>query len=243
MNCTFLAQHLQLFYWGLRVCWASSGISRHHSDNFKTSVKMAQNWWLQCKVHLKNPTIYGAQRSFHIHTEITITVIEIKYLQTLVTVKHSFKEAKMVASDDCSVRFFYRLLSFWLDTEKCPLLHSAAKHCLVERNQALSHPWSWITSINLLCSKTYSTQNTMHCLHPCATGSTLLAKLTCTNSPNTNHIHSNQPTNKRTPPTHISFKISCTAETPWAVITPKYHWEEAKRYWLNGYSEQKKTNG
>lgn len=142
----------------------------------------------------------------------------------------------MVANDDCSGRFFCRLLSCRLDTEKCPPLHSAAKHCLVERNQALSHLLSWIASINLLCSRTYLTQNTLHCLHPCSTGSTLLARLTCTNSPNTNHIHSNQPTNKRTPPTHISFKMSGTAETLWAVIKPKYHWEEAKRYWLNGYS-------
>lgn len=126
------------------------------------------------------------------------------------TVKHPFKEAKMVANDDCSVRFFYRLLSFRLDIEKCPLLHSAAKHCHVERNQALSHPLSWITPIKRFCSRTYLTQNTLHCLHPCSTSSTLLAKLTCTNSPNTNHIHSNQPTNKHTPPTHISFKISGT---------------------------------
>lgn len=158
------------------------------------------------------------------------------------TVKHSFKEAKMAANDDCSVRFFYRLLSFRLDTETCPLLHSAAKHCLIEYNQALFHPLSWITPMNRFCSRTWLTQNTLDCLHPCSTGSTLLAKLTCTNSPNTNHIHSNQLTNKCTPPTHI-FKSSGTAETPWAVIKPKDHWEEAKRYWLNGYSEQRKTNG
>lgn len=48
-------------------------------------------------------TLWGTKKLSHSHRNYAITVIEIKYWQTLVTVKHSFKEAKMVANDDCSI--------------------------------------------------------------------------------------------------------------------------------------------